>query len=112
MRYAPPEDGLCSSAMAERRHWPEIGAAWVSSEGSRVVEPNTGQDATAHELPALLDIATVARMLSCSVRHVHRLRDSRRMPHPIKLGALVRWRLTDIEEWVAEGCPSCRRRRR
>ena len=56
----------------------------MSSEGSRVIEPSMGQDATAHRLPTLLDIATVARMLSCSVRHVHRLRDSGRMPHPIK----------------------------
>lgn len=57
----------------------------------------------------LLDVQAVARMLSCSARHVYRLRDAGRMPPPVRLGALVRWPKSAIDEWIAAGCPSCRK---
>jgi excisionase family DNA binding protein len=57
----------------------------------------------------LLDVRAVAKMLGCSPRHVYRLSDGGRMPAPVKLGALVRWRATAIEEWIAAGCPAVRR---
>ncbi len=60
----------------------------------------------------LLDVGAVAALLACSRRHVYRLSDTGRMPRPVKLGALVRWRRTLILQWISEGCPSCRRRRR
>jgi excisionase family DNA binding protein len=56
----------------------------------------------------LLDVRAVAAMLDCSVRHVYRLSDAGRMPPPLRLGALVRWRRQDIEDWIAAGCKSCR----
>jgi excisionase family DNA binding protein len=58
-------------------------------------------------LPALLDVRAVAQLLNCSQRHVYRLADAERIPRPVKLGALVRWDRVDIEDWIAEGCPSC-----
>lgn len=61
---------------------------------------------------ALLDVGAVAAMLGCSTRHVYRLADSGRMPRPVKLGTLNRWRPAEIENWLASGCPSCRERRR
>jgi len=57
----------------------------------------------------LLDVQAVAEMLRCSPRHVYRLSDAGRMPAPVKLGALVRWSAAAIREWVAAGCPSCRK---
>ena len=57
----------------------------------------------------LVTIRTVASMLGeCSVRHVRRLADSGRMPAPVKLGALLRFRRVDVEQWVAAGCPRVR----
>ena len=53
----------------------------------------------------LVDAETVAAMLSCSTRHVCRLVESERMPRPVRLGALVRWRRQEIEAWIANGCP-------
>jgi excisionase family DNA binding protein len=53
----------------------------------------------------LLDVRAVARLLDCSVRHVYRLADGGRMPPPLKLGALVRWRRSDIEQWLTAGAP-------
>lgn len=60
----------------------------------------------------LLDVQAVAEMLGCSTRHVYRLSDAGRMPAPVKLGALVRWRATgpgSIAEWIDQGCPTVRR---
>lgn len=60
------------------------------------------------ELAALLDVRTVAAMLDCSARHVYRLADAGRMPRPVKLGALVRWPRTELNDWLAAGCPPIR----
>jgi len=62
--------------------------------------------------PALLDVRAVAQLLKCSSRHIYRLSDAGRMPAPIKLGALVRWRADELRQWIADGCPSCRNVRR
>lgn len=61
-------------------------------------------------LAALISIHDVAILLGCSTRHVYRLVDTRRIPQPIKLGALLRWIKPDVEQWVASGCPDCRKR--
>jgi excisionase family DNA binding protein len=53
---------------------------------------------------ALLDVGQVADLLSCSQRHVYRLSDAGRMPAPVRLGALVRWRRQTLEEWITGGC--------
>jgi excisionase family DNA binding protein len=57
----------------------------------------------------LLDVEQVAAILNCSVRHVYRLSDAGRMPPRLRLGSLVRWRRQDIDTWLADGCPPCRR---
>lgn len=56
----------------------------------------------------LLDVQTLAAMLNCSPRHVYRMADGGKLPRPLKLGALVRWRSAEIHEWIAAGCPSVR----
>jgi excisionase family DNA binding protein len=53
----------------------------------------------------LLDITRVSQILRCSERHVYRLCDSGRMPPKLRVGRLVRWRRSDIEQWLVEGCP-------
>jgi len=60
---------------------------------------------------ALLDVKAVARMLDCSPRHVYRLADCGKLPRPIKLGALVRWKLDGpggLHEWLADNCKPVR----
>ena len=68
-----------------------------------------GQEAAPVVNAALYSIDDVARILNCSTRHVRRLVDTRRIPQPVKLGALLRWVKTDIEQWIAAGCPHCRK---
>jgi excisionase family DNA binding protein len=57
---------------------------------------------------ALLDVRAVAALLDCSTRHVYRLADAGRMPSPVRLGALIRWRRQDLDAWIAGGCKPCR----
>lgn len=58
---------------------------------------------------ALIDVKAVAQLLDCSPRHVWRLADAGKMPEPVRVGALVRWRRADIERWIADGCRPQRR---
>lgn len=54
----------------------------------------------------LIDVKTTAKLLNVSERMVYRLADQKAAPSPVKLGSLVRWRLTEIIEWIDSGCPS------
>jgi len=53
---------------------------------------------------ALLDATAVAALLSCSRRNIYRLSDGGLMPRPIKLGRLTRWRRSEVERWIEDGC--------
>jgi len=57
----------------------------------------------------LVDVRAVAHMLGCSWRHIYRLADAGKMPRPIRLGSLVRWRKSDLDQWLADGCQPIRR---
>lgn len=54
----------------------------------------------------LIDIRTVASDVfgGCSIRHVRRLADAGKMPAPVRLGALIRFRKSELEHWIADGC--------
>lgn len=70
---------------------------------AQTVGPNPQPSVSAE----LLDVKAVASLLGgCSVRHVYRLADAGRMPRPVRLGALVRWRRAELVAWIEAGCPS------
>ena len=55
----------------------------------------------------LLPAQAVGTKLSLSKRAVFRMRSAGLICSPIKVGAgAIRWRLSDIEDWIAMGCPS------
>ena len=56
-----------------------------------------GQAAAPVVNAALISIHDVATLLDCSTRHIYRLVDARRIPQPIKLGALLCWVWADFE---------------
>jgi len=74
---------------------------------TNVTGTDAGQDMPPVE-SALLDVEQVAALLRCSTRTVYRLADAGKMPRPVKLGSLVRWRRGEILDWIAEGCPAVR----
>lgn len=53
----------------------------------------------------LWDVRRVAARLGCSWRHVLRMADRGDMPPGLKLGALRRWDASQVERWIADGCP-------
>ncbi len=61
--------------------------------------------------PLLVSAIRLARMLSCSVRTIWRLKASGALPTPVKLGASVRWDRRDIERWLDDLKGGCNRGR-
>ena len=76
----------------------------ANTSDGRSVGPGTQPVVSAE----LLTVGNVAELLGCSRRHVYRMSDAGRMPRPVKLGQLVRWRRTELYEWLSAGCPSVR----
>lgn len=46
-----------------------------------------------------------AIMLQVSKRTLWRLRSAGKIPSPMRVGGIVRWKLDDILQWMAAGCP-------
>ena len=56
----------------------------------------------------LLTLAEVATDYDCSKRHVLRMVERGLMPAPVHLGSLLRWKQSDLDEWIASGCKPTR----
>ena len=58
----------------------------------------------------LIDAAELARMLSVSKPTIWRMLSAQRAPEPLRLTAqCLRWRRSDVEAWLAAGCPAQQR---
>ena len=55
--------------------------------------------------PALYTVQDIARLLQCSERNVRNLDYQDVIPGRCPVGRLVRWRVKDVNEWIASGCP-------
>lgn len=80
---------------------PAIDAGEASPQ-SGPSSPESSQLATI--APLLLDEETAAAVLSLSPRKLWELSASGVIKH-VKIGALKRYRPSDLEAWVAAGCP-------
>jgi len=58
---------------------------------------------TDHPARKLLSIDDVAKMLAVCPNTVRNLTDRGDLPSPIRLGRAVRYRLADVEAWIANG---------
>jgi len=80
--------------------------------------PNTGHEQTVAPEPRtavaaegalpgrrLVDGPTAARKTGCSYRHWLRLAAGGKAPPGVKLGALRRWDLDELDRWISAGCP-------
>ena len=54
----------------------------------------------------LIPVDDVAAILAVSRRTVFRWSDVGKMPPPLRIGGSIRWRLTDVRRWIADGCPT------
>ena len=55
--------------------------------------------------PLLISASDFARMLQVSDRTLWRLQSAGKLPPVIRIGGSTRWRLLEVEEWIAGGCP-------
>lgn len=62
--------------------------------------------ATTPPVPLLIDIHALAALLNRSVASLERDQAAGRLPAPVRIGGSKKWRRTDIEAWVAAGCPA------
>jgi excisionase family DNA binding protein len=65
-------------------------------------------DETVQAKRRLGDAREVAAIVGCSERTVYRLADAGKMPFGVKLGAMRRWDLNQIEQWIEDGCKPVR----
>jgi excisionase family DNA binding protein len=56
--------------------------------------------------PLMMTADELAETLCISLRQVWRLKAKGDIPKPVNIGRSVRWKRSDILEWIAEGCPS------
>jgi excisionase family DNA binding protein len=56
--------------------------------------------------PLMMTADELAETLCISKRQVWRLKAKGGLPKPVNIGTSVRWRRSDILEWIAAGCPS------
>lgn len=61
------------------------------------------------EEPLLISADDLARLLQVSTRTLWRLRSSGELLEPVKIGGNTRWRLSEVRQWIADGCPPPRR---
>jgi len=54
--------------------------------------------------PLLIKAPEVAKMVSISTRTLWRLVSTGRFPAPVHVGGSTRWRLSDVEQWIEDGC--------
>lgn len=66
---------------------------------------NSEQESVRSSLCVCVPIKVVSEMLGVCQRHIERLDASGRLPSPIKIGRAKRWLLSDINAWIAAGCP-------
>jgi predicted DNA-binding transcriptional regulator AlpA len=52
----------------------------------------------------LVNAEAVAKYLCLSKRTIFRLDSSGKIPAPVRINGSVRWRQSDIENWVSLGC--------
>ncbi|QDU34898.1 Prophage CP4-57 regulatory protein (AlpA) [Poriferisphaera corsica] len=78
----------------------------ASVENRDVYSTGNGSQNTSKSLALLLRAEQVAEFLNISVAHVYRMRNAGKLPKPVKLGGVVRWRLDELKQWVAAGMPN------
>ena len=54
----------------------------------------------------LISANQLAEMLQISERTLWRLLSSGQILPPVRFGGNTRWRFSDVEQWIEQGCPA------
>ncbi len=71
-------------------------------------ERNGGPESRAVATATHVDADACASRLGISKRHWLRLVDRGAAPQPTRLGRLVRWKISTLDEWETNGCKPIR----
>jgi predicted DNA-binding transcriptional regulator AlpA len=53
----------------------------------------------------LIDVSMLAEKLSAHEVTIRRWQVSGKIPAPVRIGRSVKWRLSEIDEWIQADCP-------
>ena len=56
-------------------------------------------------ISVLLNAEELAKFLEVSTRTLWRLKSPAAIPQPVKFCGNIRWRASDIQTWLDDGCP-------
>lgn len=68
-----------------------------------MTETNTLPEVRAEAL--LISADELAGLLGCSLCHVWRMHSGGKVPKPVKIGRLTRWRNAEVRAWIEAGAP-------
>lgn len=71
---------------------------------AKVPHRSADQPPTVGNLPELLTIRELAKVLKLSPRSIWRLVKNQELPAPVRIGGSIRWRADAITRWIDEGC--------
>jgi len=63
------------------------------------------QNTTSTQLQ-MIDVNELSTILSVSKRTIWRMVSNGKLVEPIRIGGSIRWKLSDIETWISQGCPA------
>jgi predicted DNA-binding transcriptional regulator AlpA len=66
-------------------------------------------EARLQHLRELLSAAESAEMAGVAKRSWWRYVSAGKAPAPVRLGGVVRWRRSELAEWISAGCPRVRK---
>ena len=69
------------------------------------VRNQAAQSGRKEAYPLALSAKALAAALGVSVRHIRRLDAAGKLPRAAKLGRCCRWSVSEVQEWLAAGCP-------
>lgn len=55
--------------------------------------------------PRLINATELATILSIGERTLWRLLAQGQLIKPVRIGGATRWRVEEVENWIADGCP-------
>ncbi len=58
----------------------------------------------------LVDAKEAARLCSISESMLYKLNAAGKIPAPVRIGSLLRWKRRELLEWIEAGCPCIRNR--
>ena len=62
----------------------------------------TEEPPTAPLTAATYTVEDLAHLLQCSTRHIHRLKDAKKIPGQVRCGRIIRFSMKVIDQWIAK----------